>query len=119
LGKVEERFGRRSVDAGELAKTLDLGALEPGSVAEHWNLALQLIRVNDVVAQAVSSLELSSVAKHAYVLAQAFNSFYHRYPVAQEPDDATRAVRTALVRIYHDGMVDLLGLMGISVPDRM
>jgi hypothetical protein len=30
-----------------------------------------------------------------------------------------RAVRAALVRIFHDGMVDLLRLMGIEVPDRM
>ena len=77
------------------------------------------MRVDAVVGQAVDSLELSTVAKHAYVMAQGFNSFYHRYRVADEADAAIRDLRAALVRLYHDGMVDLLGLMGIEVPDRM
>jgi arginyl-tRNA synthetase len=59
------------------------------------------------------------VAKHAYILAQAFNSFYHRFPVAQEEDPALRRVRAAVTRLYHDGMSHLLGLMGIEVPERM
>ena len=54
-------------------------------------------RDNGVVGQtqAVDSLELSMVAKHAYLLAQAFNSFYHRYPVVQEADADARALRCA------------------------
>jgi len=67
----------------------------------------------------VDSLELATVAKHAYILAQAFNSFYHRSPVAQEDDAKVRWVRAAITRVYHDGMAHLLGLMGIEVPDRM
>ena len=66
---------------------------------------------------AVETLELSALAKHAYVLAQTFNSFYHRYPVAQEEDEAVRHVRAALVHIYHEGMVDLLGLMAKLKPE--
>ena len=82
-------------------------------------VAGRLANLSLVVRQAVETLELSAVAKHAYLLAQAFNSFYHRYRVAQEPDPAARHARTALVRVYHDGMTRLLGLMGIEVPDRM
>jgi arginyl-tRNA synthetase len=119
LAKVEESFGAGAVDRKRLAEEADIGALPPEAAADHWNLAVQLSRVEAVVQQAVDSLELSTLAKHAYILAQAFNSFYHRYPVAQEKDDQVRRVRTAFVRLYHDGMVDLLQLMGISVPDRM
>jgi arginyl-tRNA synthetase len=93
--------------------------LGPETATDHWNLLLQLLRVDAAVRQAVESLELSTLAKHAYVLAQAFNSFYHRYPVVQEPDAAVRAVRTAVVRLYLDGMIDLLALMGIDCPARM
>jgi arginyl-tRNA synthetase len=75
--------------------------------------------VDATVRQAVETLELSTLAKHVYGIAQSFNSFYHKYPVVQEPDDAVRAVRTAVVRLVHDGMVDLLELMGIGVPERM
>ena len=75
--------------------------------------------VDAVIEQAVETLELSTLAKHAYTLAQAFNSFYHRYRVAQEEDASIRRARTAIVRLYHDGMVDLLDLLGIEVPTRM
>ncbi len=119
LAKIGDILGESEADSKLLAETVDLDALEPGTLAEHWNLALQLSRVGAVVRQAVDSLELSALAKHAYVLAQAFNSFYHRYPVAQESDPAVRRTRIALVRLYHDGMVDLLDLMGITIPDRM
>jgi arginyl-tRNA synthetase len=119
LAKLGERFGEAAVDSQQLADEADMAALEPEAAADHWNLALQLSRVDAVVQQAVDSLELSALAKHSYVLAQTFNSFYHRYPVAQESDAAIRSVRAAFVRLYHDGMVDLLQLMGISVPDRM
>lgn len=118
LAKMEERLGESGTGGG-LSPSAGFGTLEPGTADEHWNLALLLSRVPGVLRQAVDSLELSGVAKHAYVLAQAFNSFYHRYPVVQEPDERRRATRAALAHLYHDGMVRLLGTMGIEVPDRM
>ncbi len=119
LGKVEQSFGPEAIAADGLSGDVSLGALPPKTVAEHWNLVLQFLRVDAVVAQAVETLELSTVAKHAYTLAQAFNSFYHRYRVAQEEDESIRRARTAIVRLYHDGMIELLELLGIEVPTRM
>ena len=89
------------------------------SVADHWHLVQLLLRVAPTLEAAVKSLELSQIAKHAHQLAQSFNSFYHRFPVLKEEDPVIRTTRVALVRLFHDGMVDLLGLMGIAVPDRM
>jgi arginyl-tRNA synthetase len=119
LAKTAERHGPEEVEAEALASAVDLGAVPGDAETDHWSLALLLSRVEAVVRQAVDSLELSTVAKHAHVLAQSFNSFYHRFPVAQEENPAIRRARAALVRLYHDGMVRLLGLMGIEVPDRM
>jgi arginyl-tRNA synthetase len=115
LSKLEERFG----ETGEDAPAPSFAALDPATATDHWNLLLQLLRVDAVLRQAVDSLELSALAKHAYVLAQAFNSFYHRYPVVQESDDGARAVRAAVVRLYFAGMIELLALMGIDCPERM
>ena len=84
-----------------------------------WEIPLLLSRTDAVLRQAIDSLELASVAKHAHVLAQAFNSFYHRAPVAREDDPETRRARAAVTRLYLDGMTHLLSLMGIEVPDRM
>ena len=89
------------------------------SVADLWEIPLLLSRTDAVLRQAVDSLELATVAKHAYNLAQAFNSFYHRAPVAKEDDPALRHVRAAVTRLYLDGMTHLLAVMGIEVPDRM
>jgi arginyl-tRNA synthetase len=119
LAKLAERFGGSAGDAEWLETNARFDALDPEAAIDHWNLLLQLARVDAVVRQAVESLELSTLAKHAYVLAQAFNSFYHRYPVVQEQDEAARALRTAVVRLYLDGMIDLLALMGIDSPTRM
>jgi arginyl-tRNA synthetase len=119
LAKVAERHGEDEVHRLGLSERIDLGALSDEALTDQWNLASLLLRIDAVIRQAVDSLELSSVAKHAYVLAQSFNSFYHKYPVAQEELAALRSDRAALVRLYHDEMVDLLKLMGITVPDRM
>jgi len=119
LSKLGERFGEAAADRRALASRAGFAALDPATATDHWNLLLQLLRVDAVVRQAVDSLELSMLAKHAYLLAQAFNSFYHRYPVVQERDAAAREVRTAVVRLYLDGMIDLLALMGIDCPTRM
>jgi arginyl-tRNA synthetase len=119
LGKVAAEYGAEAISAESLAGRLDFDAIDDAVAAEHWNLALQLFRVDATVVQAVESLELSTVAKHAYLLAQTFNSFYHRFPVLREQNEAVRVARTALVRLYHDGMVALLRLLGIEVPERM
>ena len=118
LGKVAERHGPEAVARASLGGA-SLEALPGETAAEHWVVPSLLSRVDGVVAQGVAALELASVAKHAYVLAQAFNSFYHRWPVAQEEDAEIRRARTAIVLLYLEGMTRLLELMGVDVPDRM
>jgi len=119
LAKLAERRGADESDAAWLAAHVELGGMPADDVASLWEIPLLLARTDVVLRQAVDSLELASVAKHAYVLAQAFNSFYHRSKVAKEDDPGTRRVRAAVTRLYLDGMTHLLGLMGIEVPDRM
>jgi len=119
LAKLAERRGAQECDAAWLAAHADVSILPAEEMAAVWELPLQLSRVEPACRQAVDSLELAGIAKHAYILAQAFNSFYHRFPVAQEDDEKVRWVRAGVTRLYHDGMLHLLDLMGIEVPDRM
>ena len=58
----------------------------------------------------------STLARHAFGLAQAFNHFYHRQPIVQEPDAAVRNRRLAVARIFAREMSRLLGLLGIPEP---
>ncbi len=84
-GGVRRRVGDRAVEllASDSEEALDL-----------WGLVLEAARLDDVVEQAVRTLELSVLAKYAFGLAQAFNAFYHRYPILNEE----RAGRTPVAR---------------------
>jgi len=84
-----------------------------------WALVLDAAAIPEVAERAVDSLELSTLARHAYGLAQAFNHFYHRQPIVSEKDDAVRERRIAVARIFRRAMSRLLGLLGIPEPGRM
>ena len=61
---------------------------------------LEAARLDEVVEQAVRTLELSVLAKYAFGLAQAFNGFYHRYPILNEERKDARVWRAAAVAYY-------------------
>ncbi len=84
-----------------------------------WAIALEAASTPDVAERAVDSLELASLARHTFGLAQSFNHFYHRQPILQEPDEAVRNRRIAIVRIFRMEMSRLLSLLGIPEPGRM
>jgi arginyl-tRNA synthetase len=65
-----------------------------------WGLVLEAARLDDVVEQAVRTLELSVLAKYAFGLAQAFNAFYHKYPILNEEREDVRLWRAAAVAYY-------------------
>ncbi|HSS44042.1 MAG TPA: arginine--tRNA ligase [Thermoanaerobaculia bacterium] len=84
-----------------------------------WALLLDAASLSEVARRAVESLELSTIARHAFGLAQAFNQFYHRHPILQEEDPARRNRRLAVARIFRREMSRLLELLGIPEPGRM
>ena len=84
-----------------------------------WALVLDAATIPDVAERAVDSLELSTLARHAFGLAQAFNHFYHRQPIVNEKDAAVRSRRLAVARIFRRAMSQLLELLGIPEPGRM
>ncbi|HEX9428085.1 MAG TPA: arginine--tRNA ligase [Candidatus Polarisedimenticolia bacterium] len=94
--------------------------LPPGEAAEeHWALMTQLARFRESVLQAVDGLELSQIAKYSFLLAQRFNSYYHKYQVIKEPDPRLKLARLVLIRLFRSQMQRGLDLMGIPVPPRM
>ncbi len=84
-----------------------------------WALLLDAASTSEVAGRAVAALEPSTLARHAFGLAQSFNQFYHRHPIAQEPDEALRNRRLAVARIFAREMTRLLELLGIPEPGRM
>ena len=86
---------------------------------ELWDLVLESARLDEVAEQAVRTLELSTLAKYAFGLAQRFNGFYHSNPVISEKNEALRLWRTAGVAYFDTQMTRALELMGCEVPERM
>jgi len=121
FAKLKEREG---VDAAEVATRLP--SLPPGAIAdgsddshELWGLVLEAARLDEVVEQAVRTMELSVVAKYAFGLAQQFNGFYHAYPVLKEEREDVRLWRAVAIAFYRRQLTAALDLMGCEVPERM
>jgi len=86
---------------------------------EVWALVLESARLDEVAQQALRTLEFSVLAKYAFGLAQAFNTFFHRHPILNEERDDVRRWRAAAVSYFRQQMTTALDLMGISVPPKM
>jgi arginyl-tRNA synthetase len=121
FNKLKEREG-----LDEAAVIAALGSISPEPLAgtseealDLWALVLEAARLDEVVEQAIRTLELSVLAKYAFGLAQAFNGFYHRYSILNEERRETRLWRAAAVAYYRAQLTRALGLLGISVPGRM
>lgn len=120
LNKLHTRDG---ID--EAALVSQWAALESTSLTrptegdDLWNLALEAARLDDAVDTSVRTLEPSVLAKYTFGLAQAFNAFYHRYQIANEPDATARLTRAAVLIYVRRQLAAALELMGASVPSRM
>ena len=92
-----------------------------GSDESHdvWGLVLEAARLDEIVDQAIRTLELSVLAKYAFALAQLFNGFYHAYPILKEDRADVRVWRAAAVEYFRRQLTTALDLMGCSVPERM
>jgi arginyl-tRNA synthetase len=121
FNKLKERV---DLDAGAVAGALRSTAPEAltsdnDEAHEVWGLVLDAARLDEAVEQAVRTLELSVLAKYAFGLAQAFNGFYHRYPILNEERADARIWRAAAVAYCRNQLTKALELMGCSVPGRM
>ena len=81
--KMEER-GERMPDF-ESALTQEALGRQLAS-EDFWQVLLATSKSDAVVERAVASGEPSHVARYAFQLAQAFNVFYHQYPILSEQD---------------------------------
>ena len=116
-------FDRLGVDEASVAAALP--ALDPaplgGSEAadDIWGLVLEAGRLDEMVEQSLRTLEPSLLVKWAFGLAQAFNTFYQRYPILSLEDAETRTWRAAVVAYFRRQITAALGLLGSAVPSRM
>jgi arginyl-tRNA synthetase len=103
-----------NVSAADLAKFL---AGENGD--EFWELWLASAKTSYIVDQCISTTEPAYLAKHAFQLAQFFNTFYHRHPILSEADEKRKQFLLATVALVRRELIRTLEVMGITVPPVM
>jgi arginyl-tRNA synthetase len=86
---------------------------------EVWDLLLQVSRLDETIEQAIRTLEMSSLAKYAFTLAQQFNLFYHKHHILSEEDPTKRAFFLTVADGTRLGLLKTLDLLGIQVPEKM
>jgi len=84
-----------------------------------WELWLAASKTAYVIDQCIAQTEPAYLAKHVFQLAQLFNTFYHRYPILTEPDEARKKFLFATAAIVRRELSRALGVMGIEVPPVM
>jgi arginyl-tRNA synthetase len=120
FGKLQEREGIGEEDVVGLLQDTDPTPIIEGEEANDvWGLALEAARLDEIVEQAVRTLEPATLAKYAFGLAQAFNAFYHRYPILNEERVELKRWRAAVVSYVKRQLTLALDLMGCDVPARM
>ena len=116
---IFRKMKERGVDARLDAASLDALTLREGLNDEMWELVRRSAELPSAVRRAVDSLELSVITHELFELSQKFNSFYHKYPILNEPDPAERQRRAVCAEVFRRTMMASLDLLGIPVPKRM
>jgi arginyl-tRNA synthetase len=117
LRKLEER-GERLPDFESVLETAALG--RQLAAEDFWQLLLAASKSGAALQAALAAGEPAHVARYAFQLAQAFNSFYHDYPILAEQDPEKRAFLLWLA-VYFKSQLEwtLEKVLGIPVPEYM
>jgi len=102
----------RRVSTEDFAKYL-------ASADDVWELWVAAAKTTFIVEQSITTREPAYLAKHAFQLAQLFNTFYHRYPILSEADESRKKFLLATVAVVRRELIRVLAVMGITVPAAM
>lgn len=116
---IFRKLKERSVDALLDSASVDRLAVSGEMNDEIWEIVRLSAETPGTIRRAVDGLELSILTHHALELAQKFNSFYHKFPILNEPDPAQRQQRAACAEVFRQTMRVIFDLLGIGVPARM
>jgi arginyl-tRNA synthetase len=109
-----------SRDAASRVSTEDFARYLNGESGNNiWELWLAAAKTSYIVSQCIATTEPAYLAKHAFQLAQLFNTFYHRYPILSEADEGRRKFLLATAAVVRRELIRVLAAMGIGVPPVM
>src|SRR5271157_1700207 len=116
LRKLEE-LGESVPDfAAELGREAMARQLQSG---DFWKLLLAASKADSAVEDAVAAGEPAHVAKYAFQLAQAFNNFYHQYPIIHEENREKKVFLLWMTDFFRRQLERTAGILGIPIPEYM
>ncbi|HLI86408.1 MAG TPA: arginine--tRNA ligase [Bryobacteraceae bacterium] len=116
LRRLEERGESLPDFAGEL----DAAAMARQLQSEDfWQVLLAASKADSAVDRAVTAGEPAHVAKYAFQLAQAFNNFYHQYPILQEENREKRVFLLWMTDFFRRQLERTASILGIRIPAYM
>jgi len=86
---------------------------------DFWQVLLAASKADASLERAVAAGEPAHVAKYAFQLAQAFNNFYHLYPIIHEQDREKKVFLLWMTDFFRTQLERTLGVLGIEVPAYM
>jgi arginyl-tRNA synthetase len=99
---------------------IDPSAYLEGEAAEDiWSLWLRAARRTLILEQCIATSEPAYLAKHAFLLAQEFNNFYHRHHILTEEDPQRKRFLLATAAVALRELVVALSWLGIESPEAM
>jgi arginyl-tRNA synthetase len=116
LRKYEEKGQRIPDFAAELSAEAIARQL---ASEDFWQMLLAVSKSATAVERAVTAGEPAHVAKFAFQLAQAFNNFYHLYPIIHEEHREKRVFLLWMTDFFRRQLEQTLDVLGIRVPEYM
>jgi arginyl-tRNA synthetase len=116
LRKLEER----GETVPDFAAELNADAMARQLAAEDsWQMLLAASKADSALERAVAAGEPAHMARYAFQLAQAFNNFYHQYPVLQEQDREKKVFLLWMTDFFRRQLEKTAGILGIKIPAYM
>lgn len=84
-----------------------------------WDVVRTCGRTQETLEKVAETLEVSLLVRHALAVAGAFHHLYHTHPILKAPDEASRLSRRAALEVVANTLEDVLGVLGVPIPERM
>jgi len=117
---ILRKLKERGETLPHFASELNAAAMARQLQAEDsWQMLLAASKADSALERAVTAGEPAHVAKYAFQLAQAFNNFYHQYPILQEESREKKVFLLWMTDFFHRQLARTAGILGIQIPEYM
>ncbi len=114
---------RKAASEGFEKAVVSADAAKDGNVSYLLPKEIEIIKLLNtfpvVIKEAGDAHSPAVVANYAYELAKEFNQYYHDVTILKEANAMVRDQRLALIEIISRVLVKAMGILGITLPERM